>query len=52
MVTRLQFVGWDADAISGFIEGYLIIPLDTDSNKNLVNQDTNEMITEPSKRRL
>lgn len=44
--------GWDADALSGFIEGYLRIPLDTDSNKNLVNQDINEMIKEPSKRRL
>jgi hypothetical protein len=38
--------------LSGFIEGYLRIPLDIDSNKNLVNQDINEMIKEPSKRRL
>jgi hypothetical protein len=45
--------GWDADALTGYIEGYLRIPLDADtSNKNLVNQDINEMIKEPTKSRL
>ena len=45
--------GWDADALSGYIEGYLGIPIQADNNKNLLlNEDINEMIKEPLKRRL
>ena len=43
--------GWDADALSGYIDGYLEIPMHLDS-KNALSADINEMIREPSKRRL
>ena len=43
--------GWDADALSGYIDGYLEIPMHLD-NKSPLNTDINEMIKEPSKRRL
>ena len=45
--------GWDADALSGYIEGYLGFPLESDDENNLsLNADINEMIKEPLKRRL
>lgn len=45
--------GWDADALSGHIEGYLGFPLENDNENNLsLNKDINEMIKEPIKRRL
>jgi hypothetical protein len=44
--------GWDADALSGYIEGYLGIPLVAGKNENLLNQEINEMIKDPAKRRL
>ena len=45
--------GWDADALSGYIEGYLGFPVDSDDeNKLTLNEVINEMIKEPLKRRL
>ena len=45
--------GWDADALSGYIEGYLGFPIESDNENNLsLNEDINEMIKEPLKRRL
>jgi len=45
--------GWDADALSGYIEGYLGFPIERDNENNLsLNEDINEMIKEPLKTRL
>ena len=45
--------GWDADALSGYIEGYLGFPIENDNENNLsLNEDINEMIKEPLKRRI
>ena len=45
--------GWDADALSGYIEGYLGFPIESDDKNNLsLNADINEMIKKPLKRRL
>jgi hypothetical protein len=45
--------GWDADALSGYIEGYLGFPIESDDENNLsLSEDINQMIKEPLKRRL
>ena len=45
--------GWDADSLSGYIEGYLGIPMNSDNETILnLNRDINEKIKEPLKRRF
>jgi hypothetical protein len=45
--------GWDADALSGYIKGYLGFPIERDNENNLsFVEDINEMIKEPLKTRL
>lgn len=45
--------GWDADSFSGYIEGYLEIPMSSDNETILnLNRDINEKIKEPLKRRF
>jgi len=45
--------GWDAESLSGYIEGYLGIPMSSDNKIILnLNRDINEKIKEPLKRRF